>query len=213
MGETGEFVAPQLVRLDKLNFPKNLLPYFEDCLVKPKLVSYKQRRGPWFKAFESWDKHDIDNDKVKAAFSKMPNGILNSEIAQEERKEIVILLAVVFSLISEAALKDGPKGWTNYATKHPNSKGMTNYLLGRTKASSYAKLIHKLIETARLPILQKNAKVNEHIERALAGFKQGGSQQMELLLTYFFPEIFDETVRSELIYFGELPLWATSENA
>lgn len=175
------FEPPKLVRFDELTVPRSKLPYYEDCIVPPLLSDIRQRRNPWFRALDAWDRdtplHDLENQQG-------------------------LLVAAAFSIVANA---NG--NCRNYASRHPNISAMLNTYLSIGKFARYTNLLTQLIQnTAEVKLL--HTKVGEHL-RKYSDQNQADEHSPEWqLLRKLLPEALDLEVRDQLEYLDALPSWA-----
>lgn len=189
------FDDPILVRFDALTFPPSHLPFVEDRLVKPLLEQIAARRLPYFRAMRSW------GDRMKP--------LQLGELATfTDRARVDRLVAAAFSIVAEAAGKP-----ENYASDHPNIRGMMNTFQSSGSLAPYARLLERLLaNTTQRALL--NGTVGEHLKRSISGHRLGKTEQVSetspewLLLRELFPEALDPFIRQRLIDAGALPSWA-----
>ena len=185
--------GPKLVRFDSLTFPGDGRPFWEDRLVAPWLAKIEQRRLPYFDALRS---RSNKNERLELAELQLFS----------DRQRVDRLVAAAFSIVEEAAGRP-----QNFASDHPNIKGMLNTFLNTGSLAPYSRLLTALIgNTSRSDLL--SGTVGQHLERAITGhFKQVDEKSAEWkLLRDLFPEVLDPNVRQRLDYFGALPSWAVS---
>lgn len=177
----GQFESPKLVRFDELTVPGSKLPYYEDCIVPPLLSEINQRRKPWFKALDSWDR--------------------DTPLCGLEHQQ-ALLVAAAFSI---AASANGE--WRNYASRHPNIRAMLNTYLNKRKFARYTELLTNLIQnTAEVSLLDTT--VGDHLRR-YGDLDQADEQSPEWqILRILLPEALDKEVRDQLEYLDALPTWA-----
>lgn len=178
------FTAPKLVRFDTLTIPRSKIPYYEDRITTPLLSKIKEARRPWFEALENWDR--------------------NALLCGLERPAS-LLVAAAFSIVATANGKE-----RNYASLHPNIRGMLNTYLHGEIFSPYSDLLTRLIKnTAVFELL--DGKVGEHLKRH-AGKEQLHEDSSEIrLLKELLPEALNPIIRNELRYLDALPKWAERE--
>ena len=175
------FESPKLVRFDELFFPRSKLPYHEDCIVPPLLAEIKQRRNPWFKALDAWDR--------------------DAPLHGLEYRQ-GLLVAAAFSIVANA---NG--NCRNYASKHPNIRAMLNTYLSKGKFARYTNLLTHLIQnTAEVSLLHTT--VGDHLRR-YSDQDQADEQSPEWqFLRELLPEALDLEVHDQLEYLDALPAWA-----
>jgi hypothetical protein len=187
--------APVLIRFDELNFPQSLLPYLEDRLVGPLLEQINSKRLPYFRALRAWG-------------DKMGSLHLTELEKFSERQRIDRLVAAAFSIVAEAAGKP-----ENFASDHPNIRGMLNTFQNSGSLAPYAALLTTLIENTSQHTLL-NGKVGEHLQRSINGHRLGQVEQVDehsaewKLLRSLLPEALDPFIRQRLISAEKLPDWA-----
>jgi hypothetical protein len=209
------FDAPILVRLDQLTIPKSGLPYYEDRITAALKKRIDGRRAPWFKALDplrnGWDWRMTQTEQIKAAFNDIRgyvSPLSSNHSGEDERFEMLRLIAIVFSIISAANGNE-----RNYASRHPNIRAMLNtFLNAEAGVQLYALIIEELLRrTAVYSLL--NGTVGKHVERAKKSMEGNlcldGEAEWETV-RYLAPEVFDERIRQELIYLDALPAWAIS---
>ena len=179
-----KFDPPQLVRFDRLNFPKSRLPYHEDRIVRPLLAEINGRRLSWFQALDKWNPREH--------LGLMP----------ELDRPQSILVAAAFSIVAYANGKE-----RNYASNHENIRAMLNTYLSVGTLAQYANLLRKLIQnTARSDLLSTS--VGDHLRRYRSEVQVDQHSPEWRLLAELMPEALDPLVRAELIYLDALPDWA-----
>lgn len=180
------FDGPTLVRFDELTIPRSKLPYHEDRLVAPRLRDINQRRLPWFRALDEWERHQ--------------------SLCSLDR-EASVLVAAAFSIVAAANGRE-----RNYLKTRQNLSAMLNSQLDegpsrdRGVISRYARLLTQLIENSAQSTLL-NSKVGEHLRRATAKQADESSSEWQLL-RHLLPEALDPVLREELAYLDALPDWA-----
>jgi hypothetical protein len=180
------FDGPRLVRFDELTVPRSKLPYHEDRLVAPRLRDIEQRRLPWFRALNAWERHQ--------------------SLCSLDR-EVSVLVAAAFSIVAAANGRE-----RNYLKTRQNLIAMLNSQLDegpnrdRGVISRDARLLTQLIENSAQSELL-DSKVGEHLRRATAIQADESSSEWQLL-RHLLPEALDPVLREELAYLAALPNWA-----
>lgn len=178
-----DFDAPKLVRFDELKIPRSKLPYYEDRIVEPRLAEIDARRRPWFMALRNWD-HDAPLCDLKRPQS--------------------LLVAAAFSIVATANDKD-----CNYASNHPNIRGMLNTYLHSGTFGPYADLLTLLIQNTKCSKLL-DTNIGVHLQRHRNRVQVDKGSREWQLLQHLLPEALDSVVREELIYLDALPDWAST---
>ena len=125
-----------------------------------------------------------------------------------ERQRIDRLVAAAFSIVAEAAGKP-----ENFASDHPNIRGMLNTFQNSGSLAPYARLLTVLIENTALPDLLEGS-VGKHLQRSIEGHRFGNVEQVDelspewMLLRELLPEALDPFIRRRLVDAGMLPTWA-----
>jgi hypothetical protein len=179
----GGFDAPRLVRFDDLTVPRSKLPYHDDRIVGPRLSAIDELRRPWFDALGVWDRS---------------GPLLGCEHKQ------AALIAAAFSIVAAAAGKE-----RNYASNHPNIRGMLNTLLHSGTLARYSNLLTRLIENTKCNGLLSST-VGDHLRRYRNDDQANEGSEEWLKLRRLLPEALDPVLREELIYLHALPDWAVS---
>lgn len=187
--------APVLIRFDALTFPRSQCPFLEDRLAGPLVEQVRHKRLPYFHALRSWG-------------DRMDNLPLADLEPFAERQRIDRLVAAAFSIVAEAAGKP-----ENFASDHPNIRGMLNTFQNSGSLAPYARLLTSLIENTSQRVMLRG-KVGEHLQRSINGHRLGHVDQVDeqsaewRLLRDLFPEALDPFIRQRLIDAGALPAWA-----
>ena len=187
--------APVLTRFDTLNFAGTQCPFFEDRLAGPLLAQINEKRLPYFRALRSWG-------------NRMGHLRLPDLEPFAERQRIDRLVAAAFSIVAEAAGKP-----ENFASDHPNIRGMLNTFQNSGSLAPYARLLTVLIENTALPDLLEGS-VGKHLQRSIEGHRIGPVEQVDelspewKLLRELLPEALDPFIRRRLFDAGMLPAWA-----
>jgi hypothetical protein len=210
----GGFDAPRLVRLDELTFPKDGLPYLEDCISKPLLDRIANRRRSCFAYLQTvkGESYGVEKDSperkklIEELRAITPEFSVWETSQRDEEHAILRLIACVFSILAEANGK--PR---IYGTKHPNVVAMLNtWLHNREEIQRCALILEQLLQLTPLAHLLQGT-VGEHIERAKQ--KMEGNLVLDYepewsVIAHLVPEIFDPRTRELLAYFSSLPAWA-----
>jgi hypothetical protein len=138
------FDQPRLVRVDDLTMPKTGLPYLEDRVTATLLKKIDIERNFWFEHVRIWH-------KVRAWEAGNPIKDLSIPVSK--------LLAAAFSIYETA--RENP---INYASGHPNIKGMLNNHLHDGHFKEYARLIESMLRNSAEEYLLSGT-VGEHITR------------------------------------------------
>ncbi len=195
--EDGSFDDPKLVRFDELEVPSSWLPFHEDKLIAPQKRKFDERRRPWFTAFlpPGWNKDDVFDPVVQAALASL-------QWRASDDYTTVRLIAAAFSIVATANGKS-----CNYASRHPNVRGMLDTFLYWGHFAPFARLLTLLIEnttasdilTRKLAAKMRDARETPQADEESPEWK---------ILRHLLPEALDTRVREEFRYFGELPDWA-----
>jgi hypothetical protein len=177
------FDPPKLVSVDDLIFPRSRLPFFEDRISAPMLAEFEAVRQPWLAALPGWDHYSI---------------LLGFERSQ------ALLVAAIFSIVATAKGSE-----RNFASNHPNVRGMLNTYLHGKNFAGYAKLLTQVLRCTSLSHYLEG-KVGEHLRRFASSSQVDEDSAEWRLLRKLFPEILDPLVRSQLSFHDALPDWASA---
>ena len=209
-----EYDPPTLVRLDQLHVPKKGLAFFEDRITAALQERIDARRKPWFAALQplrkGWNTVSIKSEEITAALDglKRTMPVLSTvhSPGDDERYEILRLIAVAFSIISTANNKE-----RNYASRHENIKAMLNtFLNAGSGIQMYALIVERLLRMTTLHGLLTGT-VGTHLERAKKMAEGNLCLDFEPeweIMRYLVPEVFDPVIRDELEYLDALPAWS-----
>jgi hypothetical protein len=186
------FDQPRLVRVDDLTMPKTGLPYLEDRVTATLLKKIDIERNFWFEHVRIWH-------KVRAWEAGNPIKDLSIPVSK--------LLAAAFSIYETA--RENP---INYASGHPNIKGMLNNHLHHGHFKEYARLIETMLRNSAEEHLLSGT-VGEHIKRCQSAPQKDENSPEWRFLEKLFPEILDPKMRDFLKNLDALPAWAQNASA
>ena len=186
------FDPPRLVSVDGLTIPKTGCPYLEDRVIEPLLKKFDSARDVWFGHVRAWRKVCgwETGDRIKD---------LSIPVSK--------LLAAAFSIHETA--RETP---VNYASGHPNIKGMLNNHLHHGHFKEYARLIETMLRNSAVGYLLSGT-VGEHITRCQSAPQKDENSPEWRFLEKLFPEVLDPKTRDVLKNLDALPAWAQNASA